>query len=88
MAWYRVELAGVSQGAGGLYRATLRIEWMGRSYSLSIDRLAGPPQGVKAGLAGDRLVVELVGVGRCEIHVGHLERGCTDCRCLMLPPTR
>ena len=83
---YRVELEGVREAPGGLYEASLGIEWRGRRYSLRIDRLASKPQRVEARLEGDKLVIDLVGVGRCEIHVEHLERGCLDCRCLMLPP--
>lgn len=84
---YSVRLESVSQGPGGLYEAVLGVEWKGRRYSLRISKLASLPKGVEARLEGDKLVIELVGVGRCEVHVEHLERGCLDCRCLMLPPS-
>lgn len=84
---FSVRLEGVLPSGEGLYEALLGIEWKGRKYTLRLDRLASRPGGVEARLEGERLVVELVGVGRCEIHVDHLEKGCLDCRCLMLPPS-
>jgi hypothetical protein len=76
----------------GLYRAGLEVSYSGRVYEFKVERLLRRPVRAKAKIEGEILVINLEdGEGKplstCCIHVGHLEKGCVDCRNLLTPPS-
>ncbi len=81
-----------ARGSGeGLYEAVLELRYGGRSYRLSVPRLIRRPAEARARLSGDYILIDLVGedgapVATCCIHRGHVERGCMECKSLLLPP--
>lgn len=75
----------------GLYEAVLELRYGGRSYRLRVPRLIRRPAAARTRLSGDYILVELVAgdgapVATCCIHRGHVEKGCMECRSLLLPP--
>ncbi len=75
----------------GLYRAGLEVSYSERVYEFKVERLLRRPVRAKAKIEGEILVINLEdGEGKplstCCIHVGHLEKGCVDCRNLLTPP--
>ncbi len=83
-------LAGVKSESGGTFQAELEIEYEGKTFKLTLCRLAREPAGVKVAEKGDHLVVEIIdrngrGFASCPIHKARLEAGCLECP-LMLPP--
>jgi len=88
---FKARLLQVYREEGGGYAAKIEITYSGRRYELELHKIARLPMRVEAQLEGDRAVIDFFtaegeGIGRCEIHKDHLEKGCLDCHCLILPP--
>ncbi len=84
-------LARVEETRDGLYEATLEILFGDKRYTVKVPRLARPPRLGGARVEGELVLIDLRGprgepLATCCIHRGHLERGCLDCRSLILPP--
>ena len=76
---------------GDLYEATLRLRYKGKEYRVKLERLVRRPGPITAKRVGDYILIEmkdtrLLPLATCCIHVGHLEKGCTECPSLLLPP--
>ena len=88
---FKARLVQVYREEEGGYAAKIEIDYAGRSYELELRKIARLPVRVEARLEGDKAVIDFFtaegeGIGRCEIHREHLEKGCLDCHCLILPP--
>ena len=84
-------VAETRRSSEGLYDAVLVVKYRGREYSIRVSRLLREPGHVSVRRSGDYLLVEMMDRDRlplatCCIHVGHLEKGCTDCPSLLVPP--
>jgi len=87
-----VRVSGVDLDELGLYRAGLEVSYGGRVYEFKVEKLIRRPFRAKAKVEGEVLVINLEDnegkpLSTCCIHVGHLERGCIDCRSLLKPPS-
>jgi len=76
----------------GLWDAVLEIDYKGETRFIKVPNLSRRPSKVEYKVEGEYLVVEFkdergYGFARCEIHVSHLEKGCLECRNLMVPAT-
>ncbi len=76
----------------GLYKAGLEVSYGGRVYEFRIEKLLRKPVRAKARVEGEILIINLEdGEGKplstCCIHVEHIERGCIDCKNLLMPPS-
>ncbi len=74
----------------GLYKATLEIVYDGESLTAQVDHLPRKPVRVKAIDQGDRVRLDItdvegLGIASFIIHKSHLEKGCVDCKSLLLP---
>ena len=86
-----VRVSRVDVDEAGLYRAR-PLGMRGGGHEFKVERLLRRPVRAKAKVEGEILVINLEdGEGKplstCCIHVGHLERGCVDCRSLLTPPS-
>ena len=77
---------------GGLYTAEIEVvdEERGRSYRVHAERLVREPASLEARVEAGSLLIHLrdrdgAPVATCCIHLSHLERGCMECRSLLLP---
>ncbi|BAN90586.1 hypothetical protein [Aeropyrum camini] len=76
---------------GDTYEATITLVYKGGEHVVKVSRLCCLPGKAEAGVEDGKVVIRLYTVGgeplaSCIIDVGHLEKGCLDCKCLMLPP--
>ncbi|MEM0497465.1 MAG: hypothetical protein QXR22_04635, partial [Acidilobaceae archaeon] len=86
-----VKISSIELGSEGLYIAKLRITYGGRSYEINIEKLLRKPFRAKARLEGNYILVNIEDnegkpLSSCCIHVEHLEKGCMDCKSLLIPP--
>ncbi|MCX8196197.1 MAG: hypothetical protein N3F67_03875 [Acidilobaceae archaeon] len=87
----RAKISSVSVDEEGLYSAELHLEYMDRSYQFRMEKIIRRPHRAKGRVEGDYLIISLEDsegkpLSSCCIHVAHLERGCTECKSLMVPP--
>ncbi len=73
-----------------LYKAILEIEYNGESFTTQVDHLPRKPVRVKVVDQGDKVRLDItdvegLGIASFIIHKSHLEKGCMDCRSLLLP---
>jgi len=76
----------------GLYQARLEVSYGGRVSEFKVEKLLRRPVRAKAKVEGEILVINIEdGEGKplasCCIHIGHLEKGCMDCKSLLTPPS-
>ncbi|GBF08635.1 hypothetical protein apy_03600 [Aeropyrum pernix] len=76
---------------GDTYEAVVTLVYKGVEHAVKVSRLCSLPERAEAEVEDGKVVIRLYAVGEeplasCIIDVGHLEKGCLDCRCLMLPP--
>lgn len=76
---------------GNLYEATLGLRYGGKEYRVKLKKLVRRPGPITAKRIGDYILIEmrdarLLPLATCCIHIGHLEKGCTECPSLLLPP--
>ena len=73
------------------YVASFKLSYKDKEYSFRVERLSRKPLTAQTELRGEYVLVRFIdergeGIATCQIHVEHLEKGCIECRCLMLPP--
>ncbi|MCE4604182.1 MAG: hypothetical protein F7B20_04360 [Aeropyrum sp.] len=76
--------------AGKKFEAEVELEYKGRTYTIRVSSLSREPERAEAKEEGGKVVVRLIdkdgeGFASCIIDSSHLEKGCVDCRCLLLP---
>jgi len=86
-----VRIEKVRRQSNGLYEARLTIIYRGKEYRINLGNLIREPGYTRTRILGDYLLIELRGrdklpLATCCIHREHLEKGCTECPSLLLPP--
>lgn len=76
---------------GELFCARIRLEKEGKEHEIRVAKLLRKPHRARASIEGDHIVIYLEDsegkpLSTCCLHVKHLERGCLDCKSLMIPP--
>ncbi|MFN4045822.1 MAG: hypothetical protein ACK4H7_00585 [Acidilobaceae archaeon] len=87
----RVRISNVEVDESGLYTASLQISYKDRESEIKIAKLLRKPVRAKAKIEGDILFISIEDnegkpLSTCCIHVGHLEKGCIECKSLLTPP--
>ncbi len=75
----------------GLYETEIEIRCEDKVYTVRLCKLIKEPKDIRTRIEGDYLIIDLIGAdgrgfGTCQIHLGHVRKGCFECRSLILPP--
>ncbi len=88
----RVKIFNVEVDESGLYTASLQVSYKDRESEIKIRKLLRKPVRAKARIEGDILLISIEDsegkpLSTCCIHVSHLEKGCIECKSLLIPPS-